>query len=196
MPLLRRRGIVISAVIFLLLTSLFLFTASYRPYRIAVFVIALVIAVVALRLAPAPPRQLSPRRAPGLWRLRWAGFFAMLSYFLLIYIVPTITVKLVGGRYVIAQIIDIALCVLYSALLLRIGRGWTAREGWSLRHTLALITGIMAFSTLISLLIPEFWPDLEFLATVPFFILLIALSIRLRRRERAQILPRDDSGMS
>jgi hypothetical protein len=186
MPLLRRRGIVISAVLFLLLTAIFLFAPSYRPYRIVVYALALALTVIALRLPSTRIiHSLTTRPVPGLWKLRWAGFFTMLSYFLLIYRIPTITLKLAGPHKIAAQGADIALFLLFSALLLRIGRRWTAYAGWSLRHTLALITGMMAFSTLITVMIPVFWPALELFATIPFFVLLIALNLRLRRREKA-----------
>jgi hypothetical protein len=189
MPLLRRRGIVTSAIVFLLLTSLFLFVESYRPYRIAVFVLAMLLAIVALRLPAARPRPMRATPPPSLWRLRWVGFFTMLGFFLLIYAVPQITLKLAGAHVVAAQAADIVIFVLFSALLLFAGRRWTGRTGWSLRHTLALITGLLAFSTLITLVIPLFWPALEFFATAPCFILLIALDIRLKRRERSHRTP-------
>lgn len=183
-PLLRRRrGIVISAVIFLLITSLFLFVPTYRPYRIVVFALALVLALVAFRLPAARPRIPVARPAPGLWRLRWAGFFAMLDYFALIYILPTMTLKFLAANAVVAQVSDIVAFTLFAALLLWIGRRWTGRAGWSPRHTLALITGALAFPILLTLL-PFFWPTLEFIATIPFLVLLIALNLRLRRRER------------
>jgi hypothetical protein len=183
-PLLRRRrGVVISAVIFLLITSLFLFVPSYRPYRIAVCALALMIAIVAFRLPAARPRIPIARPAPGLWRLRWAGFFAMLGYFALIYILPTMTLKLIAANAVGAQVSDIVAFVLFAALLLWFGRRWTGRAGWSPRHTLALISGALAFPILLTLL-PFFWPTLEFIATIPFLVLLIALNLRLRRRER------------
>ena len=59
-------------------------------------------------------------------------------------------------------------------------RRWTARAGWSQRHTLALITGVLGFPILLLTLIPAIWPTLEPLATVPFLALLIALAVRLR----------------
>jgi hypothetical protein len=184
LPLLRRRGIIISSVVFLLLTSLFLFVEGYRPYRIAVFVLAMLLATVALRLPAARPRTLSATLPPSLWRLRWAGFFAMLSYFAVIYLIPQIILRLAGGRLIAAQVADCVIFVLFSALLLFAGRRWTGRAGWSLRHTLALITGILAFSTLLTVAIPFFWPALEFLATMPCLVLLILLDRRLRRRAR------------
>lgn len=189
LPLLRRRGIIISAVVFLLLTSVFLFVESYRPYRIIVFALALALAIIALRLPAARPRPMRTTPPPSLWRLRWTGFFTMLGFFVLIYAIPPITLKLAGAHVVAAQAADIVIFVLFSALLLFAGRRWTGRAGWSLRHTLALITGLLAFSTLITLVIPLFWPALEFFATVPCFILLIALDIRLKRRERSRTTP-------
>jgi hypothetical protein len=185
LPLLRRRGIVISTVLWLLVTSLFLFLATYRPYRLAVFALAMLLTIIALRLPPARPRIIAAAPPPRLWRLRWAGFFAMLSYFALIYILPSLTLKLAGRRVLAAQIADIVACVLFSALLLRIGRRWTGRADWSLRHTLALSSGVLAFSMLLTVVIPAFWPSLELFATVPLIVLLIVLDRRLRLREGA-----------
>lgn len=184
--MLRRRGIVISAVVFLILTSLVGFVPAYRPYRIGVFALALVLALIALRLPAARPRKLTAAPPPGLWRLRWVGFLASVTYFVLLLIVPSITLKLAGAYTLAAQGIDIVFFILFSALILRVGRGWTARAGWSLRHALALISGVLMFSILITLL-PPVWSTLEPLATLPFLLLLIALSLRLRHQERAQI---------
>lgn len=185
-PLLRRRrGVVIAALIFLLISSLFLFVASYRPYRIAVFALALLLALLALRLPAARPRILTDTKAPGLWRLRWAGFLAMFAYFALIYLMPALTAKLTGNPGPTAQVAYIVVFALFTALLLGIGRRWTSRAGWSLRHTLALLTGALAFPLLVLTLLPPIWPTLEYVATTPFFVLLIVLNLRLRRREKA-----------
>ncbi len=185
-PLLRRRrGIIISAVIFLLVTSLVGFVPAYRPYRLAVFFVALALAIVALRLPAARPRALIADQPPGLWKLRWAGFCASVVYVALILIVPSITLNLAGPYTFAAQGADIVIFLLFSALLLRKGRRWTARAGWSLRHTLALITGVLMFPIMLVTLLPPLWGTLELFATIPFFVLLIALNLRLRRRERA-----------
>lgn len=185
MSLLRRRGVVASAIVFLLVSLLFLFAESYRPYRIVVFALALALAMVALRLPAARPRRLSNEPAPRLWKLRGAGFFTMFCYFALIYLLPSISLRLAGPYHVAAQVVDIAIVALFSALLLRKGRRWTALAGWSLRHTLALITGVLTFSILFMFL-PPVWPTLEPFATVPFFVLLIVLDRRLRRQEERQ----------
>lgn len=187
LPLLSRRGIIISSIVFPLLTSVFLFVESYRPYRVVVFALALTLAIIALRLPAARPRlQSATTPPPSLWRLRWAGFFTMLGFFVLIYAIPPITLKLAGAHVIVAQVADIVIFVLFSALLLFAGRRLTGRTGWSLRHTLALITGMLAFPSLLTLALPLFWPTLEFFATVPCFMLLILLDRRLKRRARTQ----------
>lgn len=184
--LLRRRGMVISAIIFLLVTSLVAFAPAYRVYRIAAFALALVLAFIAIRLPAAPPRRLSHEQPPRLLQVRLAGFFASVAYFAAIYVVPQITLRLAGPRIVAAQFADMVVVVLFAALLLAIGRRLTGRAGWSPRHTLALIAGALSFSILIFLL-PPLWPTLEPLVTLPFVALLIGLDLRLRRRERATL---------
>lgn len=179
----RRRGVVISAILFLLVTSLFIFSPTYRPYRLIIFMVALALAIVAVRLPAARPRILTDAPPPRLWRLRWAGFFGSLIMYIVILIVPAVTEKLAGPLILVGQAIPVALDILFIAPLLRIGRRWTASAGWSLRHSLALITGAVAFPMLFTLL-PPFWPTLELFATVPFFVLLIVLNRRLYTREK------------
>ncbi len=182
-PLLRRRrGVVISAIIFLLVTCLFIFLPTYRLYRFVVFIVALMLAIVALRLPPARPRIVRFDAAPRLWKLRWAGFFGCIALFVAILVMPWLIQQLAGPRVVAAQAITVALLALFAARLLHIGRRWTAHAGWSPRHTLALISGAMAFPIMVTLL-PPFWPTLEPLATIPFFALLLIVNARLRRRE-------------
>jgi hypothetical protein len=184
--LLRRRGMVLSAIVFLLVTSLVAFVPAYRGYRVAVFALALVLAFIAIRLPAAPPRQLSHKQPPRLWQVRLAGFFASVAYFAAIYVVPQITLRLAGARIVAAQFADMIVVVLFATLLLAVGRRWTGRAGWSPRHTLALIAGALSFSILIFLL-PPLWPTLEPLVTLPFVALVIGLDLRLRQRERTAL---------
>lgn len=183
MPLLRRRrGIIISAIVFLLVTSLFIFSPAYRLYRLAVFIVALLLALLALGLPPARPRTLTDTPPPRLWRIRWASFFGVFAMYLIILVIPAITEKLAGSLVLIGQAIPIAIDALFIALVLRVGRRWTARSGWSLRHALALITGALAFPGLFMLL-PFMWPTWELFVTIPFLILLIVLDRRLYKRE-------------
>lgn len=184
-PLLRRRGIVLSAILFLAVTSLFAFVPAYRPYRLAVFALALVLALAAFRLPAARLRPTLAGEPPRLWRLRWVGFFVSVAFFIVIFIVPQITLKLAGPHVVAAQLADIVVCLLFGALLLRIGRRWTGRAGWTPRHTLALTVGVLSFSILL-FFIPAVWYFLEPALTVPFVILVIWRDRRLRRREQRE----------
>jgi hypothetical protein len=181
--LLRRRGIIISSAVFLLVVSLVGFVPSYRAYRLAVLALALVLALVALRLPAARPRVWTATPPPSLWRLRWAGFCGMALLFVMILLVPWIIQAIARKQVLAAQAVSIIILVLFTALLLRIGRRWTAHAGWSLRHTLALITGALVAPGLFMLL-PWVWPTLEFVAVLPLFALLVVLDLRLRRRAR------------
>jgi hypothetical protein len=180
-PLLRRQGVVISSVIFLLVVSLVGFVPAYRAYRLTVLAIALVLALVALRLPAARPRIMADTPPPSLWRLRWAGLFGMALLFVMILVVPWIIQAIARNQVLAAQALTVILLALFIALLLRIGRRWTAHAGWSLRHTLALITGVLVAPGFFMLL-PWVWPTLEFLAILPLFALLVVLDLRLRSR--------------
>ena len=90
-PLLRRRGVIITTILFALFSSLAFFTPHYREQRLLVFAAAIALTLIALALPPArraiaAATQAKP--APGLWRLRILGFLAMLLYFLGIYLLP------------------------------------------------------------------------------------------------------------
>lgn len=183
-PLLRRRGIVISAVVFLLVTALVAFVPAYRAYRFAVFALALVLAIVGFRLPSAPPRKTSTKAPPRLWALWLAGFGANLAFWVVIFLIPAIMARVIAAHMLVAQAVDIIIMALFSVWLLRVGRGWTASAGWSLRHSLALIAGVLTFPILLNLL-PPFWNTLEPLLNLPFLALTIWLDFRLRRRERA-----------
>ena len=108
----------------------------------------------------------------------------MFAYFALIYLMPALSAKLTGNPGPAAQMGYIVVFALFTALLLWIRRRWTGRSDWSLRHTLALLTGALAFPILILTLLPPVWLTLEFVITIPFFVLLLVLNLRLRRREK------------
>jgi hypothetical protein len=182
LPLLRRRGIMISAVVLLLVISLVGFVPSYRAYRLSVLALAVMLAMIALRLPSARPRILNLVPPPSLWQLRWAGFVGTGLLFVMILFVPWIIQSIARQQVVAAQAITVVMFALLTALLLRIGQQWTARADWSLRHTLALITGVLVAPGLFMLL-PWVWPTLEFFATVPLFALLVVLDRRLARLE-------------
>lgn len=183
--LLKRRGIIIASVLFVSFSSLAFFAPTYRPQRLTVMLVALALALIALRLPPARPAHHSERPAPGLWRLRLLGFLAMLLYFVCIFLLPALfagpnRAHTTDPRPALAaNIILLAL----AGWALALGVNWSRRAGWSPRQRLALITGALTFSLLFSL-IPQFVATWEPLATIPFFLLLVILAWRARAAGR------------
>ena len=179
--LLGRGGIRIAAALFTLFTALALFAPTFRLERILVFGAALVLAVIALRLPPAPRRQSNATVPPRLWSLRLAGFFGYLLYFAFLYFIPLVTAGLPHNSLANAQFMDIALMLGFAALVFARGVGWLRTTGWGLRQNAALMTGPVAFEALISLL-PGQIALLEPVATVSLLIFLIVRSGQLQRR--------------
>ncbi|HUY77891.1 MAG TPA: hypothetical protein VMV29_14055 [Ktedonobacterales bacterium] len=133
--------------------------------------------------AMPPPAQLTSRPLPGLWRLRAAGFVAMFAYFFFIYLFPVLVaafLKSPPGGLVIAQGIDCAVLLAFSALVIWRGWSWSRRVGWSPRQNLALLIGGVTFTTLVMFLPGQIALG-EPVATIPFYALLIALAVRWRR---------------
>jgi hypothetical protein len=188
-PLLRRRGIIIASALFLGLSLAFALTPQYRAYRLAVFAVALLLTWIALSLPPAhtgAPADAVMKAAPGLWRLRALGFVAMLLYFVCIYFLPALFATIgrrVGAPSALAGLLAnaplVALAVWATALCV----GWTRRAWWSPRRQLALITGALAFTALVTAL-PQLGSTYEPLVTIPFMLYLIILAWRARRAER------------
>ncbi len=186
-PLLRRRGIIITSTLFIAFSALAIFAPHYRAQRLIVFTVALLLALVALRLPPArhvfpPAAQTKP--APGLWRLRALGFLAMLLYFLCIYLLPALFAE-IGKRLdapaALAGLLANIILVVLAAWAVALCANWSRRPGWSPRRQLALITGALCFTTLISLIAPPERAVGEPLVTVPFLAFLIILAWRARR---------------
>jgi hypothetical protein len=179
--LLKRRGIIICSALFVGFSALVVLTPTYRLQRLIVLLVALALALIAVRLPPARLAPRSRRPAPGLWRLRVLGFLAMLLYFLGIYLLPAVfagpnrahTTDLRPA--LVANVILLAL----SGWALAMGQGWSSRAGWSPRQRLALISGALTFSLLASFA-PWLIATWEPLATVPSFLLLVALAWRAR----------------
>ncbi|MFI5272696.1 MAG: hypothetical protein ACHQ4H_06650 [Ktedonobacterales bacterium] len=191
--LLRWPGITICAVLFGGFALLVALTPHYRAYRLLALALACALTLVALllpgrgtRVRHGPLIASASEAPPRLWTLRLAGFGVMCLYFVLIYLVPAIVASVARGSLLADQFFDIALLLLFSGLL--IWRGWRwfeATSGWTARHTLALITGALTFTILMSVLLPEGWALAEPLVTLPFFVLLLWLGWRARQRDRA-----------
>lgn len=195
-PLLRRRGMVTCVVLFtgcigcaiIVLAPLPLL---FLPYRLTVLAVAVLFVLIGLSLPsrrtaslaavmPPPPGK---GRLPGLWRLRIAGFLAMFGYFFLTNVFPVLAATLLPaqpGGLVIAQGMDCAVFLALYALIIGRGWSWMQRPGWSPRQNLALLIGGVTFTTLLLNLTEA--PMGEIFATLPFYVLLIVLTLRWRRR--------------
>ncbi len=205
--LLRRRGIVACMVLLLGCIGVAILVLAAQPltifwYRLTVLMVAILFSLIAWALpsarvtptsmsasgaqplAPQPPTTHRP--PPGLWRLRIAGFLATFAYFLLT--IPFV-VLLAGllqsrpGGLIIAQGIDGVVFLAFGALVIWRGWTWSQRAGWSPRQNLALLIGGVTFTTLLLNLTAA--PMGEAFSTLPFYALLIALTLIWRRRAKA-----------
>lgn len=189
-PLLKRRGIIFMTVVFLALCALGLFAPIARPQRLVVYLAALLLVAIALQLPPAPPRVPMREPPPGLWSLRALGFLAMLLYFVAIYLLPVIWLRLIPPPLFVwlpGLLANSALLGLVAIALLW-GVGWSRRRDWSPRYALALISGALSFSVLFSF-IPPLLATWEPLATVPFAAFLIILTLRARHASPLMEIP-------
>ncbi|HEX8732054.1 MAG TPA: hypothetical protein VF725_08325 [Ktedonobacterales bacterium] len=183
--LLRRRGIIVTSAIFLLLClAIALGAHQYRPERLAVYLAALLLIALAFalprpRAAPLPAVTTAPP-APGLWRLRLLGFLALLLYFIAIYAAPSLLEKPLGADSPLPALLSNGALLALAARGVALVVGWSRRPGWSPRRQLALITGACVFGALISAIGDHREP----LVTAPFILLLIILAWRARRAER------------
>ncbi|HEX9035675.1 MAG TPA: hypothetical protein VF808_01660 [Ktedonobacterales bacterium] len=182
-PLLRRRGMIVTSVVFVAFSSLAFFAPHDRLQRAAVFLVALALAAIALRLPPKRTASSMPVRfAPGLWRLRCLGFLAMLVYFVCIYLLPALFARAnqrIGAASAAPALVANAILLGLAGWALALGASWARSPAWSRRQTLALISGALAFSILVSFL-PPLIATWEPLATVPFGVYLIILAWRNR----------------
>jgi hypothetical protein len=176
-PWLRRRGTIIAATVLGLTQLLGLFARDFQPNRSLALAFALLLIPIAFLLPCARPRPLDPQPTPGLWRLRISGFCAALFYFILIYFVP--------GAWAPPALVIVGLLTGYFALCLWRLRVWTGRAGWGRRQELALITGALT----LNLVVVSLQPGGESFMTVPFFVLLVWLAFRERRREAREPVP-------
>jgi hypothetical protein len=177
--LIGRFGIILCLIFFLGFNLLVALVPLYRSYRLTVYIVGLLLLLIAFFLPPAKPRSMQVSPAPGLWKLRFAGFSAMFTYLILIYFVPQLTAKVAGPALLPAQGVDIIIFILFGVFLVWRGYTWTMRSDWSLRQTSALISGSLTFSVLFSLVFG--WTVAEPVVTIPFFALLVWLEIRLRK---------------
>lgn len=188
--LLKRRGIIITTIFFVGFSLLVAFTPLYRGERALVLAAAIGLALIARALPPARPHMPTSnaaRSAPGLWRLRGLGFLAMLLYFVCIYLLPVLFAgigKRLGAPLALPGLLANVILIALTAWAVALCASWARRPGWSPRRQLALITGALGFTTLISLIAPPEHAVGEPLITIPFMIFLIILAWRARRADR------------
>jgi hypothetical protein len=143
-------------------------------------------AIPALRSSTAPRRVSwtaeAPRKgAPGLWVVRFTMFGLTTAFFLVAFVLPAtkapppLTMAISAG--------------LFSVGLWRIA-SWSAREGWSARHWLALIMGVQGWDLVIWAPLVEFVFRLPMregltLANLIVAVALFVLDWRLARRNAA-----------
>ena len=184
-PLLRRWGMAVCAVLFFGFALLVALTPLYRPYRLAALAVAVLFSLLALALSRRrTPTLANARPLLGLWRLRIMGFVAMLAYFFLIYLFPVLVaapLKSAPNGLLIAQGIDAVALLAFAVVVIARGWLWSRRAGWSPRQNLALLIGGVTFTTLVMLLPGQIALGEPF-ATIPFYALLITLTVRWRRQ--------------
>jgi hypothetical protein len=159
-PWLRRRGVIGFSVLLALVTLVLALLTGFVQYAregythppLGPYVLAAALMVgifwLGLRLRFPQPRP-SPRPAPRLWTVRLSLFAVAFVYFVLTFFLP---------KAVPIVIVTLVATVGIVALALWRVRSWSARQGWSPRHRLAIATGILAFFAVI------FAPLLEFAA--------------------------------
>ncbi len=176
---LSRRSTVAFAVLFVLTTAAGFGPATYRVNQWPVLAAMIVLTTVALALPPAKARAISTRRTPKLWPLRLYGVLAAFLFFFVLYGVPNIF-----GRHADLQTLRglqvdyIAILAVYCALCVVVARRWTGRAGWGPPQVLALLTGGLVPSLVISLFASA---RLQPLLTVPFFLWLVWLAWRVKQ---------------
>lgn len=192
-----RRGIAICLVLFFACTALTLtpstaLVARLLPYRLTVLAVAVIMSLVAVAVPPRRAATPVARPLPSLWRLRLAGFMATFAFLFLSYAFPVLVARALGsslGGMAFAQALDGGAMLAFAAFVVTLGWSWSQRAGWSPRENLALLIGAVTFTALVLNLLQAALG--EPFATLPFFGLLVALTVRWRRRSSAlmPILP-------
>jgi hypothetical protein len=129
------------------------------------------------------PRVPTEASVPGLWRLRGAGVLATLLFYGTLYAVP-------GTEYALhvplipAQGVAIAgLAALYTWWIFVMHR-WTASREWSAQHTLALVTGMLIPTTLLS---PVAFAVGQPILAFGLLAIMVSSAVRLQRAARVPV---------
>jgi hypothetical protein len=171
-PWLGRKGTIAFALWLAFTLALALLGPIYRPLRAASLVWALLLIGVALALPARRARQSTAPRAgrpPRLWTLRALGFAATLLFFVALYVLP---------HLIPIPALTALLLLAGMALAGWLLRRWRRAPGWSDRHTLALVSGMLAFGIALS---PTQIATGEPVLAALFLAFLIWLAIRTAR---------------
>jgi hypothetical protein len=171
-PWLGRGGIIACIIVFALVSSLGVLAPQDRVYKLPVLLGVAALVALALVLPRARPRTLRPGPAPHLWWLRVAGFVGMTAFFTAIYALPPILKQTLGDPGGVAAS-AIAADIAGFFVCLGVVRRWSGSVGWGRPQTLALISGALLVSILLSVLLPDARAGLSPLLTIPFLALLI-----------------------
>jgi hypothetical protein len=186
-PWLGRKGLIGFSILFGLTTSLAFLLPTFRLERLLVGLAVIVLALIALSLPLAESRRPSVEgQLPGLIRLCLAGFVGTLLYFGTILLVPGI---LSHTLFPIAPVLSQALIILSVLIVCTVigmqVRHWTRRPGWQEKQILALITGALLPTILLSLLLPPMWLAAQPAITLPLLALLLWAAYRKRDKRAA-----------
>jgi hypothetical protein len=197
-PWLRRRGLIISCVIFLVGSFLawFLWTRialpnkfHVPPYHPAPYLLAigaivslsLFVAAYALRNSGRKPL---PRKAPPVWMAGIAALLLSLGWYYLISIVfaPTLRPKFTFW-------IPMAGGVVWGALAFFVIRKWSQMRGWSCLHRWAALFAATVVCMLMGFGGSDSWPRMDFIAKIvmnlAMAIWLLWLGVAIKDREPA-----------
>lgn len=121
-------------------------------------------------------------KVPGLGRLHLAGFVGTVLYFSAILLVPALLAHtLLPVSPLLSQVL-ILLSILFVCIFLLVTvRRWGTRRAWGHRQTLALITGALLPTILLSVLLPQMWLMAQPAATLSCLALLLWATYRKRK---------------
>jgi hypothetical protein len=180
-----RRGLAGCLALLALATASGFGPAAHRGVKAVALLGVMAAVVTALTLPGAGSRPVSARKVPGLVPLRLTGALAMVGFFVIFAIIPgLIGARIPAARLAGWQAIPAILMCFFFALVVAIRRSWSGRGGWGHRQTLAVITGVLLPTIVVSMVLPLALRTLEPLATVPMLVLLIRLASRDRAAHR------------
>ncbi len=174
---LSRGGVTACLVLLILVTAAGFSHQAHRGARVIVLLVVIVLVASAVAMPSATTRRVSAKPVPRLLVIRLGGALGTVAFFAAFAIVPglvgyAVPTNLIGDW----QVVLIAVMCAVFSLAVATGRNWTARTGWGDSQTLAVISGALLPTIMLSLVLPAALRGLEPLVTLPVFGLLIWLA--------------------